>query len=70
MRTIATLVKPSCFIAGEIERCMFDKAYANLFFGIVNRRHDKDRPNTIILTSNTSSNSYNCAIGIALHWQR
>ena len=39
-------------------RCMFDKACTDLFFGIIDRRYEKDMPNALIPTSNTSVNNW------------
>ena len=51
-RAVASLVKPSCLIIDEVGRCTFDRACTDLFFDIVDRRYEKDVPNTMILTSN------------------
>ncbi|HBT96086.1 MAG TPA: AAA family ATPase, partial [Coriobacteriia bacterium] len=51
-KTIGSLVKPSCLIIDEIGRCTFDKACTDLFFDVIDRRYDKECPNTLILTSN------------------
>ena len=42
----------------EIGRCTFDRACTNLFFDIVDRRYEKEVPNTLILTSNTPVNNW------------
>lgn len=47
------MVKPSCLIIGEIGRRKFDGECTNLFFDTVDRRYEKEGPNTLILTSNT-----------------
>ena len=57
-RTVATLVKPSCLIVDEVGRCTFDKPCTDLFFDVVDRRYEKERPNTMILTSNTPTNNW------------
>ena len=57
-RAVAALVKPSCLIIDEVGRCTFDKPCTDLFFDIVDRRYEKEGPNTMILTSNTSTNNW------------
>lgn len=52
-RTITSLVKPSCLIVDEIGRCSFDRECTDMFFDIVDRRYEKEGPNTMIVTSNT-----------------
>lgn len=47
------MVKPSGLIIGEIGRRRFDGECTNLFFDTVDRRYEKEGPNTLILTSNT-----------------
>ena len=51
-KTVSSLVKPSCLIVDEVGRCTFDKACTDLFFDIIDRRYEKECPNTLILTSN------------------
>lgn len=51
-------MKPSCLIVGEVGRCTFDKACTDLFFDIIDRRCEKDGPNTMMLTSNTPTNNW------------
>lgn len=51
-KVVKTMVKPSCLIIDEIGRCTFDKTCTDLFFDIVDRRYEKEGPNTLILTSN------------------
>ena len=51
-KAVKGMVKPSCLIVDEIGRCTFDKACTDLFFDIVDRRYEKEGPNTLILTSN------------------
>ena len=43
-RAVATLVKPSCLIVDEVGRCVFDRACADLFFDVIDRRHEKEGP--------------------------
>lgn len=57
-RALGTLVKPSCLIVDEVGRCVFDKACTDLFFDVVDRRYEKEGPNTLILTSNTPVNNW------------
>ena len=57
-RAVASLVKPSCLIVDEVGRCTFDKACTDLFFDVVDRRYEKECPNTMILTSNTPTNNW------------
>ena len=51
-RVVGALVKPSCLIIDEVGRCEFDKACTDLLFDVVDRRYEKEGPNTMILTSN------------------
>lgn len=57
-RAVASLVKPSCLIVDEVGRCTFDHVCTDLFFDVVDRRYEKDCPNTMILTSNTPTNNW------------
>ena len=57
-KVVSSMVKPSCLIVDEIGRCTFDRACTNLFFDIVDRRYEKEVPNTLILTSNTPVNNW------------
>ena len=57
-RVVSMLVKPSCLIIDEVGRCTLDRASTNLFFDIVDRRYEKEVPNTMILTSNTQVNNW------------
>lgn len=50
--TIQALVKPTCLIIDEIGRCEFSKENTAMFFDLVDRRYDKEGPQTIIFTSN------------------
>ena len=58
-RAVATLVKPSCLIVDEVGRCVFDRACTDLFFDVIDRRYEKEGPNTMILTSNMAPSSWN-----------
>ena len=51
-RVVGSLVKPSCLIVDEVGRCEFDKACTDLLFHVVDRRYEKEGPNTMLLTSN------------------
>ena len=57
-RLVGTLVKPSCLIIDEVGRCEFDKACTDLLFHVVDRRYEKDGPNTMILTSNAVASDW------------
>ena len=46
------LVKPSCLIIDEVGRCVFDKENTRMFFDVIDRRYNKEGPNTLIFTSN------------------
>ena len=46
------LVKPSCLIIDEVGRCVFDKENTRMFFDVIDRRYNKEGPNTMIFTSN------------------
>ncbi len=50
--TINGLVKPSCLIIDEVGRCVFNKENTRMFFDVIDRRYNKEGPNTMILTSN------------------
>ena len=50
--TVNGLVKPSCLIIDEVGRCVFDKTETRMFFDVIDRRYNKEGPNTTILTSN------------------
>lgn len=52
------MVKPSCLIIDEVGRRRLDSECTNLFFDIVDRRYEKEGPNTLILTSNTPTNQW------------
>lgn len=57
-RVVATLVKPTCLIVDEVGRCTFDRACTNLFFDVIDRRYEKEGPNTMILTSNVAPSAW------------
>lgn len=57
-RVVAALVKPSCLVVDEVGRCVFDKGCTDLFFDVIDRRYEKEGPNTMILTSNASPSSW------------
>ena len=52
------LVKPSCLIIDEVGRCIFDKENTRMFFDVIDRRYNKEGPNTMILTSNKSPDKW------------
>lgn len=52
------LVKPSCLIIDEIGRCVFDKENTRMFFDVIDRRYNKEGPNTLIITSNKSPDKW------------
>ncbi len=56
--TINGLVKPSCLIVDEVGRCVFDKENTRMFFDIIDRRYNKEGPNTLILTSNAGPDKW------------
>ncbi|HBM46966.1 MAG TPA: hypothetical protein DD387_03960 [Lachnoclostridium sp.] len=56
--TINGLVKPSCLIIDEVGRCVFDKENTRMFFDIIDRRYNKEGPNTMIFISNKSPNTW------------
>ena len=39
-------------IYNEIGRCVFDKENTRMFFDVIDRRYNKEGPNTMIFTSN------------------
>lgn len=57
-RVVGALVRPSCLIIDEVGRCEFDKACTDLLFHVVDRRYEKDGPNTMILTSNAVASEW------------
>jgi DNA replication protein DnaC len=57
-RVVGSLVKPSCLIIDEVGRCEFDKACTDLLFDVVDRRYEKEGPNTMILTSNSVASDW------------
>ena len=50
--TINGLVKPSCLIIDEVGRCVYSKENTRMFFDVIDRRYNKEGPNTLIMTSN------------------
>lgn len=55
---VNSMVKPSCLIIDEVGRRRLNKECTDLFFDIVDRRYEKEGPNTLILTSNTPANQW------------
>ena len=47
-----TLARANCLVIDEIGRCVFDKECAELLFHIVDRRCEREGPNTTIPASN------------------
>ena len=41
-------------VVDEVGRCVFDRACTDLFFDVIDRRYEKEGPNTMILTSNVA----------------
>ena len=56
-RLMGMLVRPSCPIVDEIGRCACDHARANPSFDAIDRRHEEDGPDTMILTSNVPASN-------------
>lgn len=57
-RALGTLVRPSCLIVDEVGRCVLDRARTDPFFDVVDRRYEKEGPNTLILTSSAPVNNW------------
>ena len=57
-RSLQSLVAPSCLIVDSVGRCTFDEACTNLFFDLVDRRCEKDCPNTMIMTGNVAASEW------------
>ena len=57
-RAVATLARPSCLIVDEVGRCVFDRACTDLLLDVIDRRHEREGPNTMILTSNMAPSSW------------
>lgn len=55
---IAGLVKPSCLIIDEIGKGTFDEKNTLMFFDMVDRRYQKEGPQTMIFTSNVQPNMW------------
>jgi len=56
--TVNGLVRPSCLIIDEIGRCKLDKECTRLFFDMVDKRCEKEGPNTMIFTSNKTADKW------------
>jgi len=56
--TITAFIKPSCLIIDEVGRCIFNKENTRMFFDIIDRRYNKEGPNTMIFTSNMSPDKW------------
>ena len=57
-RVVSSLVKPSCLIIDEVGRRRFDRECTDLLFDVVDRRYEKEGPNTMILTSNADAKDW------------
>jgi DNA replication protein DnaC len=57
-RDASALAKPTCLIVDEVGRCTFDRACTDLFFDVIDRRYEKEGPNTMILTSNVAPSAW------------
>lgn len=57
-RMVNTLVKPSCLIIDEVGRRKFDRECTDLLFDVIDRRYEKEGPNTMILTSNAVASDW------------
>ena len=57
-RAVSSLVRPSCPVVDEVGRRAFDEACTNLFFDLVDRRCEKDCPNTMIMTGNVAASEW------------
>jgi len=53
------LVKPTCLIIDEVGRCVFGKENTRMFFDMVDRRYNKEGPNTMLFTSNLTPDKWN-----------
>ena len=49
---INTLVRTNCLVIDEIGRCAFDKECTDIIFHVIDRRCEREDPNTTILTRN------------------
>lgn len=55
---LLNLVKPTCLIIDEVGRCVFDRENTRMFFDLIDRRYNKEGPNTMIFTSNKSPDKW------------
>lgn len=55
---VQSLVKPTCLIIDEVERCRFNRDNTAMFFDLVDRRYEKEGLHTIIFTSNKQPNEW------------
>ena len=55
---INTLVRTNCLVIDEIGRCAFDKECTDIIFHVIDRRCDREEPNTTILTSNSGADKW------------
>ena len=56
-RLMGALARPSCPIVNEVGRRALDHARANPSFDAIDRRHEEDGPDTMILTSNVPASN-------------
>ena len=55
---INTLVRANCLVIDEIGRCEFDKECTDIIFHVIDRRCEREDPNTTILTSNYGADKW------------
>jgi len=55
---INMLVRTSCLVIDEIGRCVFDKECTDIIFHVIDRRCEREDPNTTILTSNYGADKW------------
>ena len=55
---MATPARPSRLIVGEVGRRVSNRACADLLFDVIDRRHEREGPNTMTLTSNMAPSSW------------
>ena len=57
-RAVATPARPSRLTVDEVGRCVFDRACTDLLFDVIDRRHEREGPNTMTLTSSMAPSSW------------
>ena len=55
---VNTLVRTNCLVIDEIGRCAFDKECTDILFHVIDRRCEREEPNTTILTSNYGADKW------------